>query len=234
MSEDSPFDAFAQREGGYVATFNHNYAQAYACYEWALGRARPKGTGRAVDLGCGDGWTAQQLIRSGKGSYLGIDPSRRALENLSRNWDEELPWKLIAMAGGAEQVEPQFHTEIRSRLGGPPNLLLCNATLHQVEKGGTPWQKVLRNLLKLGEPDSIAVIGEYYYPPDLSKSALEACYNWIRQQTGQDPTAAGQYPDPSAVSTVLECNSYRRWFTAESIANTELPLRYQVVVAIRR
>ena len=88
MSQPQPhpdhlqFDGFAGK--GFETIFNSSYKQAYARFAKALMQIAQDMSApiSALDLGCGDGWTAQMLATIQSGRYVGIDNSEKSIERL--------------------------------------------------------------------------------------------------------------------------------------------------------
>ena len=229
-SDQAQFDRFAA-QAGFQAIFNSSYAEAYRAFTTQFVEAVSTSTDpvAAVDLGCGDGWTAEMLSSFRSGRYIGIDPSGVSLEKLSLRLAEHP--NLICtnfQQSGEWLLNPTSQQAVLADLGDQPNLFICNATCHQLRKVFPDVAKVLAAGISLIRPQGQVIVGDYYYPTTLSDHEVETGRDWIRQQTGQNPTVRAGFYQPGEMRAFLEAAGVRITSDADVAANPHIPLRYCV------
>ena len=226
----SQFDAFAAQEG-FQAVFNSNYAAAYCIFTQKLLDAvhsidEPLAV---LDLGCGDGWTAEIIAVLKSGRYAGIDPSGISLEKLgsrliahpnfqTKGFQQSGEWLLSAEAAD----------EIVRFLGKPPNLFICNATFHQLRKAFPDVGSVVEAAIRILADGAKVVIGDYHYPVDLSDTEVEAAREWVRVNTGQNPTVREGLFHPDPVRRWIEKSGVEIMGEEHVRATSHIPVIYYV------
>lgn len=227
-ADQAQFDQFAA-QGGFENIFNSSYRPAYAAFGEQFLAAAKSGHGdlRVVDIGCGDGWTAEMLASLRSGTYVGIDTSGVSLGKLVARMDKsnlacvgfEESGEWVLSEGAGEAVE--------KALGGRPNLFICNATGHQLRKVYPDVGEVLRGAIALLEPGSEVVVGDYYYPLHLDEATVEASRDSIRAG-GQNPTVRGGFIQPTDIRSTLERAGVEIIAENDVQANDSICLRYYV------
>jgi len=232
----SQFDEFARNEGGFQAVFNRNNPHAYAAFSSLLRRAVTALASplRVLDIGCGDGWTAGMLDRLGKGRYLGIDRSAASLDRFRKETAPALLLEIFLREASAEWLlcRDSQHA-IKETLGGEPNLVICNASLHQIRKAFQETDVLVASMADMVRKGMV-LIGEYYYPGEATQDAIQASYEWIRSRTGQNPTPAEGFPDPETLLHILQSRGLRGLFQEDVWANDFTAMRYRGVLMQKR
>lgn len=228
----SQFDEFAEKAGGFQAVFNQNNPHAYAAFSSLLRCAATALASplRVLDIGCGDGWTAGTLDRFGKGRYFGIDQSAAGLERFQKDIAPALQMEIFLRKESAEWIlcRDSKHA-IEDTLGGEPNLVICNASLHQVQKSFRETNVLVASMAEMVRK-GLVLIGEYYYPGKATQDAIQASYEWIRTRTGQNPTPAEGFPDPDSLLNILVSRGLLRLSQEDVQANDFTVMRYRVVL----
>ena len=120
--------------------WNHNIHVTLRLIEGAV----PVG-GRALDVGCGEGWLCRELQRRGAGEVVGVDPHRGSLES-------------AAAAPGAKPGLSYVQGSLLALPLGPAqfDLVTCSAALHHL----ADLPAALRALAQMTAPGgTLAVVG---------------------------------------------------------------------------
>lgn len=228
--DQQQFDAFAART--FVATFNRNYAPAYTRFETELEMVSKELAPRvnALDLGCGDGWTAELLASRGIcGRYLGIDPAEKVIKRFNEVTKDFPHLKCTGIVeGGAWLTTLQAPALVRQLMQETPNLLLCHAVCHQLRKVTPDVAGVLAaavNLLPLG---GRVIVGDYFYPSTLSSSEVERSRDWIKA-AGQNPTVREGFFSPEELAGYLREAGVEILRTTEGPSNASIALEHYVI-----
>jgi hypothetical protein len=75
------------------------------------------------------------------------------------------------------------------------------------------------------------LVGEYYYPTkEADQAAILASFDWIRSQTGQNPTPADGFPDPENLLNILMSRGLGLLGREDVQANDFTVARYRCVL----
>lgn len=234
--EEKEFDEFALREGGFEGCFNRFYPGAYAAFEQMLREASKRSPSpcRILDIGCGDGWTASRLDAMIRGVYLGLDLSAVCLSQLEKRAAGFSQLRVETREAGAVWLlAPGTREAVRSRLAGLPDLILCNAALHQIRKRVPGILPLVSSWTGLCRPGGLLVVGDYTVPPGTPGKDLDAMHHWIRTRTGQTPTPPETFPDPESVREALSAGGCELLASNQVRARPDLPLYYWVLLMRR-
>ena len=144
---------------------------------------------RVLDVGCGNGWIAEQISQKSFGVYIGVDPSEASLEILKERLSSQKKLKVFTFCQSAEWIcHENAASVLYEKLGGNPQLVICNAAFHQIRKTFPDVKSLIMSLYNLQVSDGVALFGDYHYPKNLSKAKIQKALNWIKKETGQNPT----------------------------------------------
>ena len=228
-SEQKEFDYFAA-SCGFEKIFNSSYSKAYALFSFVLSGIlnKSKRPLRILDIGCGDGWTAEFIAGADiGGTYLGIDTSEESIKKLNIRIPYERKLKVSGMVESAEWLAlPETSCEIRKMLGGTPDIIICNTACHQIRKSYTDIYKIFAaSGFSMGK-DGILLVGDYYYPEDLVDEEVEEDRNWIKNTTGQTPTPRSGFITRSEMELILKNAGFATEYVKEVRANRDISLIY--------
>ncbi len=228
-SEQKEFDYFAA-SCGFEKIFNSSYSKAYALFSFVLSGIlnKSKRPLRILDIGCGDGWTAEFIAGADVGgTYLGIDTSEESIKKLKIRIPYERKLKVSGMVESAEWIAlPETSCEIRKMLGGTPDIIICNTACHQIRKSYSDIYKIFAaSGFSMGK-DGILLVGDYYYPEDLVEEEVEEDRNWIKNTTGQTPTPRSGFITRSEMELILKNAGFATEYVKEVRANRDISLIY--------
>lgn len=228
-SEQKEFDYFAVN-CGFEKIFNTSYSKAYALFSMILSDILKKSKHplRILDIGCGDGWTAEFIAGANiGGTYLGIDTSEESIKKLNRRIPYERKLKVSGMVESAEWlVSPESSCEIRKILGGIPDIIICNTACHQIRKSYPYIYKIFAASGLSMNKDGILLVGDYYYPEDLSDDEMELDRIWIKNNTGQTPTPRSGFIPRTEMELVLKNAGFETEDVREVRANRAISIVY--------
>jgi SAM-dependent methyltransferase len=228
-SEQKEFDYFAT-SCGFEKIFNSSYSKAYALFSLTLSSIlkKTKRPLNILDIGCGDGWTAEFIAGADiGGTYLGIDTSEESIKKLNRRIPYERKLKVSGVVESAEWLAlPEASCEIRKMLGGAPDIIICNTACHQIRKSYPDIYKIFAaSGFSMGK-DGILLVGDYYYPEDLADDEVETDRNWIKSTTGQTPTPRTGFITRSEMELILKNAGFASEYVKEVRANRDISLIY--------
>jgi SAM-dependent methyltransferase len=230
------FDSFATTDGGYEPVFNRSYAAAYELFSLELScivdqLRKPL---KVVDIGCGDGWTAAFLASLSTGAYVGIDASGESVKALAARMRGNSRLTIYGLHQSAEWLlADSAALQVEALLGGFPSLIVCNTVIHQLRKTRCNVAGIICLCAGMLEIGGCFVLGDYYYPVDLSEEELNRAQQWIRDATGQNPTAHHVFWLPDDVRQVLRMTDLEVLACKETQANASIPLHYYLITAWR-
>jgi SAM-dependent methyltransferase len=228
-SEQKEFDYFAAN-CGFEKIFNSSYSKAYALFSLVLSDILKKSDRplRILDIGCGDGWTAEFIAGADiGGTYLGIDTSRESIKKLNARIPYERKLKVSGLVESAEWiVSPESSCEIRKILGGTPDIVICNTACHQIRKTYPDLYKIFAATGFSMDKDGILLVGDYYYPEDLADDEIEEDRSWIKTTTGQTPTPRSGFITRSEMELILKNAGFAGEYVREVRANRNINIIY--------
>ncbi|GEM_PF-4795629 len=223
------FDEFATN-GGFEKVFNASYSKAYALFSFVLAGVlkKYKPPVRILDIGCGDGWTVEYISSLNvSGTYLGIDTSAESIAKLMKRIPPGKKLKVLSMVESASWLTSRESAfEARKMLDGPPDLIICNAACHQIVKSFPELMKILSISGSTLKNDGTALVGDYYYPEDLSNEEIEEDRKWIKKTTGQTPTPRPGFISRNEMELLLKNSGYIAEKVREVRANRDISLIY--------
>ncbi len=228
--DQKQFDAFAKN---YEVLFIQNHPRAYKRFALELKRVLKliKQPLKVLDVGCGTGYTVNVMIATKtKGTYLGIDTSEQSLailENKKKN-SHNMSLKTICCSAQA-LLNKTNGDHILKKLGTKPNLIVCNASFHQINKTFPHIELLIKAFHKLLRKDGIIILGDYFYPEHLSKAQISKSRQWIRKQIGQNPTKASGFLSPNTISKMLTSVGFSIKTANICRANDVIDLNYYIV-----
>lgn len=231
------FESFA--DTGYEHIFVSSYSNAYAGFLQAITHLRLDGDSRVLDIGAGDGWVLVALDRLlahrsptdakrhiASIPYVGVDPAQSAAAKISQQPGLDCLRALGIACFLADIHQPSVHAQITDWLKGEPNVIVCNAAIHQIMKYESSLDDVIAQLVRPAQPPCQILIGDYYYPDHCSDVEVEAARSWIRTTTGQTPSQRGVFIAPPVLETKMQSHGFRLVRSGECQANDEICLRY--------
>ena len=228
-SEQKEFDYFAAN-CGFEKIFNSSYSKAYALFSLVLSNIlketnRPL---RILDIGCGDGWTAEFIAGANiGGTYLGIDTSEESIKKLNKRIPYERKLKVSGIVESAEWLAlPESFCEIRKMIGGSPDIIICNTACHQIRKFCPDVYRIFAAAGFSMNKDGILFVGDYYYPEDLGEEEVEEDRNWIKNTTGQTPTPRSGFITRSEMEIILKNAGFKSEYVKEVRANRDISIIY--------
>jgi SAM-dependent methyltransferase len=231
------FDSFATKAGGYEPIFNRNYTAAYELFsvEFLHAVSRLQKPLKALDIGCGDGWTAAFLASISSGTYVGIDASGESVKALAVRMQGDRRLKTYGLHQSADWLltGPAI-MQLQGLLGGLPSLIICNGVIHQLRKTSCDVAQIVYGCAEMLEIGGCFVAGDYYYPAYLSKEELNSAHQWIRETTGQNPTARDVFLSLDDFRQILHKTDLQVSVCRETKANISIPLYYYVITAWRK
>lgn len=228
-SELKEFDYFAEN-CGFEKIFNSYYSKAYALFSLTLSNILKKSKKplRILDIGCGDGWTAELIAGAGiGGTYLGVDISEESIRKLRKRIPYERKLKIYGLVESAAWIaSPEASCEIRKMIGGIPDIIICNTACHQIRKSYSDLYKVFAATGFSMNKDGILLVGDYYYPEDMSNDEVEEDRNWIKKNTGQTPTSRSGFITRSEMELILKNAGFVSENVKEVRANRDISIIY--------
>lgn len=228
-SGQKEFDCFAAN-CGFEKIFNSSYSKAYALFSLVLSNIlkKTKRPLRILDIGCGDGWTAEFIAGADiGGTYLGIDTSGESIKKLNRRLPYEMKLKVSGMVESAEWlISPEASCEIRNMIGGAPDIIICNTSCHQIRKSCPDLHRIFAATGFSMNKDGILLVGDYYYPEDLADQEVEEDRNWIKNTTGQTPTPRSGFITRSEMELILKNAGFESQDVREVRANQDISIIY--------
>lgn len=223
------FDYFAASHG-FERIFNSSYSKAYALFSLTLSNILKKSKKplRILDIGCGDGWTAEFIAGADiGGTYLGIDTSGESIKKLNKRIPYERKLKVSGMVESAAWlVSPEASCDIRKMLGGPPDIVICNTACHQIRKSYSDLYRVFAATGFSMNKDGILLVGDYYYPEDMSDDEVDEDRNWIKNTTGQTPTPRSGFITRSEMELILKNAGFSFEYIKEVRATRDISIIY--------
>lgn len=191
----------------YDRAFAHPYARAYGLLQHSLLTAAylTREALRVADYGCGDGWGARQLSLY-EGVYLGLDSNETAISDFYNRWNNTSPLRSRAVlhAGTTDLANDEVYLNQWPSLSDrPPNLMLCNAVGHEINRAGQNALCLFTSFLHCISPGGTILIGDYWYPPSLSQYDIDSSRKWIRDNTGHEPAPPGDFISPIAIADAI-------------------------------
>jgi len=228
-SEQKEFDYFAAN-CGFEKIFNSSYSKAYALFSLVLSNILKKSHRplRILDIGCGDGWTAEFIAGADiGGTYLGIDTSEESIKKLNNRIPYERKLKVSGMMESAGWlVSPESSCEIHKMLGGTPDIVICNTACHQIRKTYPDLYRIFAATGFSMNKGGILLVGDYYYPEDLADDEVEEDRNWIKTTTGQTPTPRSGFITRSEMELILKNSGFESEYVREVRANRDISIIY--------
>lgn len=227
--DQQQFDIFAK---DYDKRFIETYRPAYGLFRGELYKIlktfhTPL---RVLDVGCGNGWTAEKLSQKSSGCYAGVDPSEASLKILEERMALQKKFKVFAFCHSAEWIcKENACTALCERLGGNPQLVICNVAFHQIRKTFPGIKSLIISLHRLQASGGVALFGDYYYPKNLPELEIQKALHWIKKKTGQNPTPPEAWFHPDEIHFILEETGYNIEETFEVQANPEICLKYYLI-----
>lgn len=228
-SDQKEFDYFAAN-CGFEKIFNSSYSKAYALFSLVLSNIlkEAKRPLRILDIGCGDGWTAEFIAGANVGgTYLGIDTSEESIKKLNKRIPYERKLKVSGIVESAEWLAlPESSCEIRKMIGGSPDIIICNTACHQIRKSYPDIYRIFAAAGFSMNKDGILLVGDYYYPEDLGEEEVEEDRNWIKNTTGQTPTPRSGFITRSEMEIILKNAGFESEYVREVRANRDISIIY--------
>ena len=231
------FDSFAEQ--GYESIFVSQYHLAYEEFLSSLNLIEYRQVKEIVDIGCGDGWTAiclNNVLKNQRGrqtsqqhsiiKYLGIDNSANAISALRKiNQLEFLD--VTGIVGSATMLSDTGFMESSVKpIVASPELLICNAAVHQITKTGISESELLCSITQSWDRKPMIIIGDYFYPADCTASDVQTSRDWIKSTTGQSPSERSVFAEPEKLADIMRNLGYQRTHHNEVAANEVICLRY--------
>ncbi|OGV54495.1 MAG: hypothetical protein A2X45_09860 [Lentisphaerae bacterium GWF2_50_93] len=233
VPDQKEFDHFAANRG-FEKVFNSSYSKAYALFSFVLSDylKQVKSDLKVLDIGCGDGWTAEFVSNFAKGHYFGIDSSAESIRKLEERVPENSGLKVTGVTESAEWiVNPKSCREIEKFLGGKPDLIICNAACHQIRKSYPDLRKVFAAASSILKQDGTILVGDYYFPEDMTQDEVEEDRNWIKNETGQTPTLRSGFIIRNEMELILESAGFISDTAREIRANRDISIIYYLFVS---
>ncbi|MFZ2653755.1 MAG: class I SAM-dependent methyltransferase [Victivallales bacterium] len=233
VPDQKEFDHFAANRG-FEKVFNSSYSKAYALFSFVLSdylkHAKPDL--KVLDIGCGDGWTAEFISNFAKGRYFGIDSSAESIKKLEQRVPESSGLKVKGVAGSAEWIiSPKSGKQIEEFLEGKPDLIVCNASCHQIRKSYPDLRKIFAAASSVLEQDGTFLVGDYYFPEDMTEDEVEEDRNWIKTETGQTPTPRTGFIVRNEMELILESSGFISDTAREIRGNRDIRILYYLFVS---
>lgn len=231
--DQQQFDIFAK---DYDKRFIETYRPVYKIFQEQLFKVLKtfKEPLRILDLGCGNGWTAEQIVQVSHGVYVGIDPSEASLGILNERLALQKNFKVFTLCHSAEWIcKEKARAELSEKLGGNPQLIICNAAFHQIRKTFPGIHSLIISLQSFQAAKGVALLGDYYYPKNLLPSEIQEALHWIKKKTGQNPTPPDAWFRPDEIHSILENTGYNIEEIFEVQANPEICLKYYLIKAAK-
>ncbi|HBC87193.1 MAG TPA: hypothetical protein DCZ94_09585 [Lentisphaeria bacterium] len=227
------FDHFAANRG-FEKIFNTSYSKAYALFTYVLSgfmkHARPDL--KILDIGCGDGWTAEFISNLTIGHYYGIDTSEESINKLLKRIPAGSGLKVHGTVDSAESLlNSKNRIQIEKFLEGRPDLIICNASFHQIRKSYPDLRKMLATASLFLKQEGTMFVGDYYFPEDMSEEDVEKDREWIKVETGQTPTPRSGFITRSEMELILENSGFKSDSAREIRANRFIGLIYYLFVS---
>ncbi len=233
IPEQKEFDLFAASRG-FEKVFNTSYSKAYALFSFALSDyLKHSGPGlKVLDIGCGDGWTAEFISNFAKGNYLGIDPSEESIRKLMKRVPASSGLTVTGIADSAEWItDPKARKQIEKSLGGRPDLVICNAACHQIRKSYPDIRLLFASASSILKQDGTFMVGDYYFPEDMTDEEVEEDMNWIKNETGQTPTPRSGFIARNEMELLLDSSGFISDTARELRANRDIRIIYYLFVS---
>jgi hypothetical protein len=111
-------------------------------------------------------------------------------------------------------------------LGGRPDLIICNASCHQIIKSFPDLQRIFAISGSILNNEGVALVGDYYYPEDLSEEEVEEDRKWIKNETGQTPTPRSGFITRNEMEIILKNSGFDCEYVREVRANRDISIIY--------
>lgn len=139
-----------------------------------------------LDLGCGNGELARELMRRGhRGPYTGVDFSLPLLEVARHGW-EDAPATFLR----ADLMSPDWDKKIVASLTRPFDLVTAFATLHHIP-GQDARLSILNKVHAMLRPGGQFIHSEWQFLN--SKKLAERIQSWSEIRLTQDDVEPGDY-----------------------------------------
>jgi hypothetical protein len=123
-------------------------------------------------------------------------------------------------------ASPESSSEIRNMLGGSPDIVICNTSCHQITKSCPDIRRIFASAGLSMNRNGTLLVGDYYYPEDMSEEEVEEDRNWIKNSTGQTPTARSGFITRSEMELVLKSAGFESKGAREVRANRDISIIY--------
>ena len=233
VPDQKEFDLFAA-DRGFEKVFNSSYSKAYALFSFVLSDylKNPKSDLKVLDIGCGDGWTAEFISNFAKGRYFGIDSSAESIKRMEQRVPGSSGLKVMGVTESAEWiVDPNSGRQIETFLDGKPDLIVCNAACHQIRKSYPNLRKIFAAASSILKQDGTLLVGDYYFPEDMTEEEVEEDRTWIRTETGQTPTPRSGFIVRNEMELILESSGFLSDTAREIRANRDIRILYYLFVS---
>lgn len=233
--DQKQFDNFAKN---YEALFVQNHPRAYKQFTLELKQVLKfiKQPLKVFDVGCGTGYMANLMIAAKtKGTYVGMDTSEQSLAILKNKTKVSHNLNLKTMCCPAQALLKKIkRNDIHKKLGTKPNLIVCNASFHQINKTFPHIELLIKAFHDLLQQDGMILLGDYFYPEHLTKAQILISRQWIRKQIGQNPTKASGFLSLATISGMLESAGFEIKRTRTCKANDKIDLNYYVLSCFKQ
>lgn len=219
----------------YDQRFVANYSEAYALFGQNMAQAARLNSKPAtvIDLACGSGWTLQFLAALGISSYFGIDISTQMIKVASERAKYKFPVHFAPRSAEA-LCNPVFCEEFLALLGAKPDLIICNAALHEIQKVYPDIDLILAQISRLLVSGGHLLIGDFFYSASSSLSDIASSARWIKNVTTEDPTAPQGFIQPLDLMQRLERLGFSVLKGSICRASAQTALEYYSILCVKR